>query len=145
MSYRQDPVYRTVRWLRAGSTGPGGFATLWAERAGLRPDGLRLRLGLTNYKPFERARVVAEIVEAGPDDRRRAAPALRRLFLHVAATPEAARRERDRSAAPALLLEDRALVAWTLPERSAPGTSTAPSAPPCRGWCATIPGCTSSS
>lgn len=107
MSYRQDPVYRTVRWLRSRREGSGSFAALWAERAGLRAEGLRFRPGLTNYKPFERARVMMEVTLAGG--------VTWQLFLHVAPDREAAGRELAQYGGLDLCNGEHSLVSWTLP------------------------------
>lgn len=123
MSYRHDPVYRSVRWLRDRSRKPEGLVAHWAAQTGMEPADIRIRLGLTNYKPFERARVVAEMAPRVGHGRTAAA---RWLSLHVAATPEEARTELESKSArlsagavPPLLFGDHATVAWTLPH--APG------------------------
>jgi aminoglycoside phosphotransferase (APT) family kinase protein len=129
MDYRHDPVHRTVMWLRDGrSPAPptgfaAAFAAAWAEWARLCPRDVAVRIGLTNYKPFERARVMADVTLV--PGRPGSSPVTLNLFLHVFAEPGAARREFEAHAGrggtlggygpPVLLLEDWNLVAWTLP------------------------------
>lgn len=130
MSYSQDPVHRTVEWVRGGrrsreqrgATFADTFAAAWGEWARVRPRNVEVRPSLINYKPFERARVVADVTLV--PGRPGSAPVTLNLFLHVFADAAAARREQQASAAqemlgcygpPCLHIEGRHLAAWTLP------------------------------
>ena len=129
MSHRQDPVHRTVQWLRggrrqarSGATFAETFADAWSRWARVRPRDVEVRPSLINYKPFERARVVADVTLV--PGRPGSPPVTLNLFLHVFADAEAARRERQACAdqemlgcygPPCFHIEDRHLVAWTLP------------------------------
>jgi hypothetical protein len=126
MSFRRDSVYRTVQWLRAGRAGPGTFAgefaDLWAEWARVRLHDLRVKVGLINYKPFERARVMIDVIFV--PGRAVSSPVTLNLFLQVFADAQAARREYDagtrldlrRGFGPSVFLfADHHVVGWTLP------------------------------
>jgi aminoglycoside phosphotransferase (APT) family kinase protein len=125
MTYRQDPVYRTVQWLRARNhpdSFASAFADAWSRWARIRPRDVKVRLGLINYKPFERARVMADVTFV--PGRPGSAVITQNLFLHVFADAEAARREFEASRGqdlvgcygpPVFLLGARHAVGWTLP------------------------------
>lgn len=103
--YRRDSIYQALRWLRRRPAGTGSFAELWAKRAGLPPDGVRTRFDLVNYKPFERAWAVAEVILP------RSRTSLW-LHLHIGAGPVHEKR------AP-VVLDEHGISAWTIPD--APG------------------------
>jgi hypothetical protein len=122
MSYREDPVFQTVQQLRTPGAVEEVLATAWSHWSGKQPHAVRVTPGYTNYKPFERARVMAEavVVPAGNQ-----APALAvHLFLHVFADANAARLEAEQGqtrrclpcAGPPLLhVPQWRTVVWTLP------------------------------
>lgn len=129
MTYRQDPIYRTVQWLRDTShpTQPSSFAAryaeVWRAWAQLECQHVKVQVGLINYKPFERARVVADVTFV-PGRRHGSSPVRLNLLLHIFAEPDAAHREIESRAKEDLLccygpptfhFESRRLVAWTLP------------------------------
>src|SRR5688572_15296969 len=93
MSYRRDSVYRAVEWLRTDNNGSRpfakAFADTWRRWAHVEPSDVTVRLGLINYKPFERARVMADVsfVPGRPGS----SAVTLNLFLQVHASEEAAR------------------------------------------------------
>lgn len=125
MTYRQDAVFQTVQWLRSGNqpeTFVGAFVDAWSRWARVRPGEVKVRLGLINYKPFERARVMADVTFV--PGRRGSMPVTLNLFLHIFADADMMRREFEAAAAeklvccygpPVFRLDSRNLVAWTLP------------------------------
>ncbi len=124
MTYRQDPIYQTVRWLgtRKGSpqaqTFADSFAKIWSEWARVQAQDVGVRLGLVNYKPFERARVMADVTFV--PGRLGSSPTTLNLFLSIYADPETARGELKLCSGDDLLgcygpPVDRNIVAWTLP------------------------------
>ncbi len=128
MSYPSDPVFQTVQWLRGrtndGPAFPDAFAAAWRDWAGTPPRNVEIRLGFTNYKPFERARIVAEAAVSSCNGAGVAEQTRLSLFLHVFADPQAARAEFDKGLSgpphlcdvqPPFCLPSRGLVVWTLP------------------------------
>lgn len=125
MAYHHDSVYRTVQWLRAGrqsETIANAFHGVWSRWARVCPRDVRVRLGLINYKPFERARVMADVTFV--PGRAGSAAITQNLFLHIFADAEAARREFQTGVAkelvccygpPVFLLDAKHTVGWTLP------------------------------
>jgi hypothetical protein len=91
MSYSDDPVFETVQQLRTPGAVEEVLAAAWNHWSGKKPQAVQITLGYTNYKPFKRARVMAEAVVV-PDADNAPAVALN-LFLHVFADVDAARAE----------------------------------------------------
>jgi hypothetical protein len=122
MSYREDPVFQTVQQIRTPGAVEEVLASAWRRWSGKQPHAVQVTPVYTNYKPFKRARVMAEaIVVPGPDD----APAVAlNLFLHVFAGVDAARAEVEQGHArgflpcegpPLFYVPSWRTVVWTLP------------------------------
>jgi hypothetical protein len=97
MSYKEDPVFQTAQQIRTPGAVEEVLTTAWSRWSGTKPHAVRVTPGYTNYKPFKRARVMAEavVVPAGNQ-----APALAlHLFLHVFADANAARLEAEQGQA----------------------------------------------
>jgi hypothetical protein len=67
VSYRNDPIYQTIQWLRSSKpidvsgSFANAFASVWRDWARIDPLDIRVQVGLVNYKPFERAQIMVTI------------------------------------------------------------------------------------
>ena len=121
MSYRDDPVYQAVEQIRLPGQLERVLARIWNGWSGETPRVVRVALGYTNYKPFERARIVATVtLDWGEKD----GPQAVHLFLHVHASEAQARQEAERgvvdealpdAALPVFLIPRWCTVVWTVP------------------------------
>jgi hypothetical protein len=103
MSYHHDPVFQTVQQIRTPGAVAEILATAWRQWCGTAAQAVRVTPGALNYKPFQRARLLAEaiIVPAGN------APAVALpLFLHVFADANTASAEAARGLAQVGLSEE---------------------------------------
>jgi hypothetical protein len=90
MSYSEDPVFQTMQRIRTPGAVEAVLAAAWHRWSGKKPRAVQVTPGYTNYKPFKRARLMAEAVVV-PDADNAPAVALN-LFLHVFADADAAPR-----------------------------------------------------
>lgn len=107
VGYRHDPIYRSLRWLQTRPSGEGSFAERWAATMGRPANGATARLSLINYKPFERARVAAQVKLPSTGGR---GPAVHWVHLHLGSGLEA-----GTSPAP-FRLPDHDLHGWLVPD-----------------------------
>lgn len=121
MSYTNDPVFQTVQQIRTPGAVQEVLSRAWSQWTGKEPQEVRIKAGQTNYKPFERARVMAKAFVLPANDQ----PEITlNLFLHVFATADAARKELKMGHAqeslpcdgpPVFLVPHWKTVVWTLP------------------------------
>ena len=126
MSCHEDSIYRTIEWLRgercSGTSFRAAFADAWGRWARVRPRDVEIRVGLVNYKPFERGRVMADATFV--PGRAGSMPVTLNLFIHIFADPESANREFEACAGkvvcccygpPVFRLENHRALVWVLP------------------------------
>ncbi|MBE9224502.1 phosphotransferase [Phormidium sp. LEGE 05292] len=122
MSYTEDSVFQTIQQIRIPSAVEKAVADAWSKWSGKQPQSVRIKLGLTNYKPFERARVMAEATIA-PGGSNQATITLN-LFFQIFAKAETALKEAGNgysqnffpcNGPPIFLIPDWHTVVWTLP------------------------------
>jgi len=121
MHYSDDVVFQTVQQIRTPGAVEAILTAAWDEWFDTPVQGVRVTLGSTNYKPFKRARLMAEAVIV-PGKK---APALTlNLFMHVFADADTARLEAEQGRArgfipcagpPLLHVPQWRTVLWVLP------------------------------
>jgi len=123
MSYVQDPVFQIVQQIRTPQAVEEVLSQAWSNWSGDRHCSVKVTSGLTNYKPYERARVMAEatIVSTGDNN----SSVTLNLFFHVFAKAEMACQELESSSytqnflpcqgPPVFFIPDWRTVVWTLP------------------------------
>lgn len=119
--YQQDPVYHAVQRIRNPDALAEVLSAEWTNWSGRAPEDLSAKIEFTNYKPFERARVMAKVAVcpgAGKPE------VVTNIFLHAFAEIEAARKEEAEGRGRGLLASDGPplslispwkTVLWTLP------------------------------
>lgn len=122
MSYRQDVVFKTIEQIRTPAIIERVLSEIWANSSGQPLRVMQVEPGYTNYKPFERARLMVK-ARLEPTSQNEPAVTLD-LFLHVFAQAEAAQAElamvqgRDFLPCPGpplFYLPQWHTVGWTLP------------------------------
>lgn len=122
MSYTTDSVFQTIQKIRTPSVVEQAVANAWSKWSGKQPQFVRVKPGLTNYKPFDRARVMAEATIA-PRGCNEATITLN-LFFEIFANAETAFQKAQSgysqnffpcNGPPVFLIPDWQAVVWTLP------------------------------
>ncbi|OKH40012.1 hypothetical protein NIES2119_03435 [[Phormidium ambiguum] IAM M-71] len=121
MSYTEDSVFQTIQQIRTPSAVEAVIGDAWSKWSGKQPHSVRVTPSLTNYKPFERARVMAEAAIV-PDDSDETTVTLN-LFFQIFANAQKAIEEAERGYSenflhcdtPVFLIPDWHTVVWTLP------------------------------
>lgn len=122
MTYKDDPVFRAVREIRTPGAVEKHISSQWRRWNGKRPVSVQARPGLTNYKPFQRARVMVAVSVQPEGDGQE--PGELTLFFHVHRQLETARQELENSrlqdslpcaGPPAFMIPAWRTVAWNLP------------------------------
>ncbi|MGK7872974.1 MAG: phosphotransferase family protein [Xenococcaceae cyanobacterium] len=121
MSYIDDPVFQGIQKIRTPSSVEEVISQAWSNWSGKPPQAVQIKPTLTNYKPFERARIVAE---AKVFRENAVEPVKLYLFFHIFANPDVARQEAETGekrdllpcqGPPVFLVPDWQTVVWTLP------------------------------
>lgn len=121
MNYTSDPVFQSIEQIRTYSAIEPILKEVWSHWLGKQAQSIRVKPILTYYRPFDEARIVAEVtaISEGETD-----PVLLHLFFHVFAEPAAARQELEwgyqqaippNAVLPVFPISDWQTVVWTLP------------------------------
>jgi hypothetical protein len=122
MSYTQDPVFQTIQQIRTPQIVEEVFSQVWSRWSSHHLYSVKVTPSLTNYKPYERARVMAEATIVLADDNNSSVTL--NLFFHVFAKAEIARQEFENSythnflpcqGPPVFFIPHWQTVVWTLP------------------------------
>jgi hypothetical protein len=122
MSYQQDTVFKTIEQIRTPQVIRRVLSETWANWSGQSPRIVEVEPGYTNYKPFERARVMVKVTLAPASEDK---PAITLdLFLHIFAQAEAAQAELAKAqrgdflpcqGPPIFYIPQWRTIGWTLP------------------------------
>ena len=121
MSYIDDRVFQVIQKIRTSSSLEEVISQAWRNWSGNQLQGVEINPLLINYKPFERARIVAEATIFLEDA---VEPIKLNLFFHIFANPNVARQEAETiekgdlfpcQGPPVFLVPDWQTVVWTLP------------------------------
>lgn len=100
MSYTEDKVFQSVQQIRTAGALETALTTVWGKWSNTTVQAVHVTLGYTNYKPFKRARMMAEATVVPADG----APAISlHLFLHVFADAESAGAEAEQGSSLSVL------------------------------------------
>ncbi|MDJ0704153.1 MAG: phosphotransferase [Leptolyngbyaceae cyanobacterium MO_188.B28] len=122
MSHLKDPVFQTIQRIRTPHRVEEAIAGAWVRWSGKPPQAVQIKPGLTHYKPFERARIMAEATITLYDET--ASTVKLNFFFHIFARAEDAEQEIERahtqdflpcSGPPVFELPQWRTVVWTLP------------------------------
>ncbi len=120
MSYVNDLVFQVIQKIRTPSEVEPMIARAWSNWSGKPPLSVQLEPGLTNYKPFERARIMAKssiFIEDVTE------PVKFDLFFQIFAAPDRTWQEAKIGweqdlfcgGPPVFLIPDWQTAVWTLP------------------------------
>ncbi|NJM77075.1 MAG: aminoglycoside phosphotransferase family protein [Acaryochloridaceae cyanobacterium RU_4_10] len=121
MTYTADPVFQAIEQIRNPAAIEPILIATWENWLGEKPESLQVKPTLTYYRPFDRARIVAEMTATLADGVK---PIVLHLFFNAFADPEVVSQEVDRgyelpippnAALPVFAIADWQTVVWTLP------------------------------
>lgn len=123
MSFENDPVFRTIQTIRTTNLIGEQFMRTWQDCYGQPLQAVRTVTGQTNYKPFERARMMVQATVV-PTNEEESAQTVH-LFLHILADGSAARQALEKAqrkttdwtaALPFFCIPSIDTIAWILPD-----------------------------
>ncbi|NJM27489.1 MAG: aminoglycoside phosphotransferase family protein [Pseudanabaena sp. RU_4_16] len=121
MNYNSDPVFQSIQQIRTPAAIEPILIQTWAHWLGKQPQSIELTPTLTYYRPFDRARITADMtvnLENGVE------PIKLHLFFNVFADAEIANQQVEQAyelavppsvALPVFAIADWQTVVWTLP------------------------------
>ncbi|MBW4618793.1 MAG: aminoglycoside phosphotransferase family protein [Cyanosarcina radialis HA8281-LM2] len=121
MNYTTDPVFQAIEQISNPAAIEPILMDAWEHWLGKKPQTIEVKPTLTYYRPFDRARIVAEMKATLKDG---IEPIALHLFFNTFADPESARQEVERgyevpippnAALPVFAIADWQTVVWTLP------------------------------
>ena len=122
MSYLEDPVFQVIQQIRTPHVVEEAIAEVWARWSNKPPQSVQIKPGLTHYKPFKRARIMAEATITLEDES--GSTVNLNCFFHIFAQADAARQEMASVhredylpclGPPVFLIPQWRTVVWTLP------------------------------
>ena len=122
MSYIQDPVFQTIQQIRTPHVVEAVIAEVWAGWADKPPAAVQIKPGLTHYKPFKQARIMAEAIVILDDET--ASTVKLNFFFHIFSQADEAHQEMERAHSqdclpcpgpPVFPIPQWRTVVWTLP------------------------------
>lgn len=121
MSYRTDVVFQFTQKISDSETIAPWLIESWQHWRGQTPQSIRVKPNLTYYRPFDQARIVADVTVILDAE---TAPINLQLFFHVFADPTQVTQQLEQGysmavppsvALPVFAIADWQTVVWTLP------------------------------
>ena len=119
--YTTDPVFQAIQKIRTPEAIEPILSQTWSHWLGKEAQSIQVKSVLTYYRPFDRARIVAEMTAIEQEGTE---PIVLHLFFNVFADAEVARQKIDRgyelaippnAMLPVFAIADWQTVVWTLP------------------------------
>jgi Phosphotransferase enzyme family len=121
MNYTTDPVFQAVQQIRNPTAIEPVFMQAWEHWLNKKPQSIQVTTTLTYYRPFDRARVVADVTVIEAE---RQAPIILHVFFNAFADKEMMRQQVEQgyelavppgAVLPVFAIEDWQTVVWSLP------------------------------
>jgi Phosphotransferase enzyme family len=121
MNYSTDPVFRAIQLICNPAAIEAVLMQAWGHWLGKQPQSIQVTPKLTYYRPFDRARIVAEMTAIVGDG---AEPIALHLFFNTFADPNLAQQQVEQgyelaippnAVLPVFAIDDWQTVVWSLP------------------------------
>jgi hypothetical protein len=121
MNYHDDPVFQAVQQINDPAAVAAVLSSTWHHWLGQTPQSIEVKPALTYYRPFDSARIVAEVTAIMAEQTE---PITFHIFFHSFADPDKVRQQVEQgyelaippdAVLPVFAIDEWQTVVWTLP------------------------------